>query len=48
MTEPAPASESLEQAFAGERQLLFGLCYRMTGSAAPSGASRATAECTEK
>ena len=34
MTEPAPASESLEQAFAGERQLLFGLCYRMTGSAA--------------
>ncbi|HXX48589.1 MAG TPA: sigma-70 family RNA polymerase sigma factor [Myxococcota bacterium] len=34
MTEPAPASESLEQAFASERRLLFGLCYRMTGSAA--------------
>jgi RNA polymerase sigma-70 factor (ECF subfamily) len=34
MTEPAPAPESLEQAFASERRLLFGLCYRMTGSAA--------------
>jgi len=34
MTEPAPVQQALERAFADERRLLFGLCYRMTGSAA--------------
>ncbi|HTO69625.1 MAG TPA: sigma-70 family RNA polymerase sigma factor [Myxococcota bacterium] len=34
MTDAAAAPDALAQVFADERRLLFGLCYRMTGSAA--------------